>query len=758
MYKDWKRHFSYALFFTSNLFLCWKLHQFCIWQRVLRGVKNFLTCSRKKVFINDKIRDNVKIYFGSQGGTAEQFAKELSSNFSDLFNIKAEIIDLEYFNKEEIKNFGIRIFIVATYGDGEPTDNAIEFFKWLKSLNNDNIYFLNTKYSVMGLGSKQYKHFNKIAKKLTNYLTQFKAEQISETIYGDDDDNIYHDFEIWKNKFFKQFSKFLNLTDIPLILGNEETVEFVDWIDLPEIKLDIAFEEEIKTKETNEGNTHTDYTSYKQINKNYQNIEEVQDMEKNGRLSYLTTDITGKFYFNHHTGNILSNKNLLKNMNSSSDHDKVNHITISTKKLPYKAADTLVILPKNADHVTTWWLNRLNINEIEKNKKFTFVRKKKTNIETPSNTHKNGTNLKSNTTRDEVNNLVPTATSDDDNPVCVPFPTPCSIEEALSYYCDLTTIPRVNILKKFKCFIKDIEELKMFNYILSNNQRKAFFNICKESDMTFLEFVDIFMHKAVFELSPFLQLIPKNNPKSYTISSSPKEGEDTISITVKKKQYPIHSLRRALKSFKNKDMLPNISEQKLRDLCKRRWFKGAASFYLTEELNVHDTIRFNLKTSKFVLPHDLEATNIIMIATGTGIAPFKAFITEFNHFDQACVKNGITKRAKRILFFGCRKKEIDFLYEKEIIEAQEKKHIDEVHLAFSRDQYEKIYVQDLILEKKELVWNLIQKGAYIYVCGNNNMSQDVKKTINSLPAYHKQKDKKFTKKLKKAGRYIEEMW
>lgn len=106
----------------------------------------------------------------------------------------------------------------------------------------------------------------------------------------------------------------------------------------------------------------------------------------------------------------------------------------------------------------------------------------------------------------------------------------------------------------------------------------------------------------------------------------------------------------------------------------------------------------------------------------------------------------------------CRKREVDFLYEMEIMDALDKKHIDETYFAFSRDQESKIYVQDLILQKKELVWNLLQKGAYIYVCGNSNMSKDVNKTINSLPLHFKQNDKKFTKKLKKSGRYIYEIW
>ncbi|CAX64230.1 hypothetical protein PFAG_02481 [Plasmodium falciparum Santa Lucia] len=780
MFMRWNKISRYTLLsgMVVSFWLFYRSENFNLLRRLISKLRSLFPLFIKNNFLNNEIKNSVKIYFGSQSGTAEEFAKELKANLNDLFHIQANIIDLEYFNKEEIKSFGIRIFIVATYGDGEPTDNAVEFFKWLKSLNNDNDYFRNTKYSIMGLGSKQYKHFNKIAKKLDTFLLNFKAHQISETIYGDDDDNIYHDFEVWKNKFFMQLPKLLNMKNIPIYVPKEDIIELTSWRDMAEIKLDIQYYDHlIEEDNKKEKNVVTENIINESVTNNQQLLNHNQNnLSINNKSNYISTDIIGKFYFNHLTGKVISNTKLLKNVDLSNNGDKVNHINISIEdNIIYKAADNLSILTKNTKEVITWWLKRLNIDEKEKTKKFTFVKRNKLidnsftmndpkddvkneTFNNDVNKGNNKTNIDYNSNNNGNNNNNNNYNEYDDNHIYVPFPTPCSVEDALSYYCDLTTIPRLNILKKFKCFIKDIEELKMFNFILSNNQRNTFFNICKECDMTFIEFVDMFMQSAVFELSPFLQLIPRNTPKSYTISSSPKESKDILSLTVKKKQYCIHSLRRALKNLKTNDMFPKLNEQKLRELCSRRWFKGSSSYYLTEELNVNDIVKFNIKPSKFVLPENIQSSHIIMIATGAGIAPFKAFLSEFIYYDQQIVKDNFVRKGKRILFYGCRKREVDFLYEMEIMDALDKKHIDETYFAFSRDQESKIYVQDLILQKKELVWNLLQKGAYIYVCGNSNMSKDVNKTINSLPLHFKQNDKKFTKKLKKSGRYIYEIW
>jgi sulfite reductase (NADPH) flavoprotein alpha-component len=119
---------------------------------------------------------------------------------------------------------------------------------------------------------------------------------------------------------------------------------------------------------------------------------------------------------------------------------------------------------------------------------------------------------------------------------------------------------------------------------------------------------------------------------------------------------------------------------------------------------------------------DEDSKPVIMIATGTGIAPFRGFLQDRNH-RKATGDNW--------LFFGDRHAESDFLYQNELEDYLEKGILTRLNTAFSRDQAEKIYVQHLMLENsKELFQWINDRDAEIYICGNKRtMGKDVRETL-----------------------------
>lgn len=128
------------------------------------------------------------VFYGSQTGTAEEFAARLAKE-ATRYGMKAMVADPE---ECEMDNLGkltdiensIAVFFMATYGEGDPTDNAQEFFEWLNGGGTD----LNgLRYAVFGLGNKTYEHYNKIGIFLDEKLEQLGAERIYELGLGDDD-------------------------------------------------------------------------------------------------------------------------------------------------------------------------------------------------------------------------------------------------------------------------------------------------------------------------------------------------------------------------------------------------------------------------------------------------------------------------------------------------------------------------------------------------------------------------------------------
>lgn len=154
----------------------------------------------------------------------------------------------------------------------------------------------------------------------------------------------------------------------------------------------------------------------------------------------------------------------------------------------------------------------------------------------------------------------------------------------------------------------------------------------------------------------------------------------------------------------------------------------------------------------FTLPPNDE-TDIIMIGPGTGVAPFRAFMQE---------RRLRKASGKHWLFFGEWNRAHDFFYE-DFWETLQKENLLKVSTAFSRDQEHKIYVQHRMLEQKEELYSWLEKGAFIYVCGNaSRMAKDVESTllqiISSCGNKNEQEAKEYLKKLRAEKKYLRDIY
>ncbi|AUU92582.1 NADPH-dependent assimilatory sulfite reductase flavoprotein subunit [Enterobacteriaceae bacterium ENNIH3] len=198
---------------------------------------------------------------------------------------------------------------------------------------------------------------------------------------------------------------------------------------------------------------------------------------------------------------------------------------------------------------------------------------------------------------------------------------------------------------------------------------------------------------AQLDATALIGLLRPLTPRLYSIASSQAEVETEVHVTVGVVRYDIEGRARA----------------------------GGASSFLADRVEEEGEVRVFIEhNDNFRLPANPE-TPVIMIGPGTGIAPFRAFM-------QQRAADGA--EGKNWLFFGNPHFTEDFLYQVEWQRYVKEGVLNRIDLAWSRDQKEKVYVQDKLRQQGAELWRWINDGAHIYVCGDaNRMAKDVEQAL-----------------------------
>lgn len=227
-------------------------------------------------------------------------------------------------------------------------------------------------------------------------------------------------------------------------------------------------------------------------------------------------------------------------------------------------------------------------------------------------------------------------------------------------------------------------------------------------------------------VADFVKRLKRLTPRLYSIASSPKAHPGEVHLTVSAVRYESHGRGR----------------------------KGVASTFLADRVGDAGMVKVFVQPSHGFRPPANPSAPMIMVGPGTGIAPFRAFLEE---------RQATGAKGWNWLFFGDQKRETDFLYEEELTAWRNDGHLRRLDLAFSRDQANKVYVQDRMREYSGELWNWLENGAHFYVCGDaSRMARDVDaalhRVVEEVGGRTAEDAKTYVAKMKSEKRYQRDVY
>jgi sulfite reductase (NADPH) flavoprotein alpha-component len=265
-----------------------------------------------------------------------------------------------------------------------------------------------------------------------------------------------------------------------------------------------------------------------------------------------------------------------------------------------------------------------------------------------------------------------------------------SIVDLLTYQYEIST-PSRNLIAAVEAQAKH----EKFSHVLKNGDKEALADFLWGKDT--LDLLNL-NSEITFTADEFLGLLKPLQHRAYSISSSPSKHIGSVHLTVASVRW----------REEGRDHL------------------GVCSTFLADRVTANGTAGVFVSPNKaFRIPANDDAP-MIMVGPGTGVAPFRAFLEE---------RQMRGAKGKNWLFFGDQTRDSDFIYEQQLLEMQAVGVLSRLDLAFSRDQKEKIYVQNKMHECSVELYQWLEKGAYFYVCGDaTRMAKDVDQALRDIVA------------------------
>ncbi|KAJ5107990.1 hypothetical protein N7456_004665 [Penicillium angulare] len=617
---------------------------------------------------------NIVVFWGSQSGTAEGFAQRLAREISLRWGQESMMADLSDYDPatiSEIPSTKLAIFIVSTYGEGDPSDNTADFWNWITKAGD--VSLSNLHYVAFGLGNTNYKFYNRVVDVIVEGLEKLNAQALMPVGRANDAEGATEeDFMAWKDSLFTIFKEKLGFQEveakyIPTL--NVEEDESLEPIDLH----------------------HGEPSNQTDSHKGAAQSSPVRTLSITNSRELFTA----------------SDRNCLHMDVDLSDQPE----------LTYKTGDHLAIWPTNPDSEVELLLEVLGLSS----------------------------------RRD-----VPVIIRPVDPATKITLPTPTNATALLRCYLEICAPVNRDNVRDLAQFAPTAEAKA---YLTKLGQDKEYYaDFINRTHLNLGRLLQLACPGQTWSnlpLSYLVETLPHIRPRYYSISSSSVVSPRKPSITAIVSSTPLPDNSNEMVHGVTSNYLLAISQQ-----TRSQPHPHGITYHLNGPSNALEggKIFAHIRRSKFKLPITSK-TPLVMVGAGTGLAPFRAFLSE------RCQVQKIGKEiGQMILFFGCRTPDEDFIYREELEEFQSILG-DKLRLvtAFSRKEgTPRQYVQDKVSEYGEDVVRLINEGASFYICGRAGMAREVEKVVGSTmqktKGWSDDEVNNWSKAVKKKNKWQEDVW
>jgi NADPH-ferrihemoprotein reductase len=576
----------------------------------------------------------------------------------------ADLSDYDMETLKHIKEGILVVFIVSTFGEGDPSDNSAGLWHYIRSSKES---LDNLRYFAFGLGNSNYKYYNKVIDVIAESFDALGAQRLMPIGRADDaKGTTEEDFITWKEGFFDYLSR---------TLGYQE--------------YDVVYEPSLSLEQD---------TSLEPIDLHHgEPVADTRTLAESSAVKPFPIKFMRELFDNS------ADRNCLHAELDLSDFPEIN----------YKTGDHLSIWPSNPNAEVERVLKQLGrLHEADVPISIKSLNESKVKI-----------------------------------------PTPTTLSALFRYYLEICSpVSRETVARL--AYFAPTRSSRLFLEGISRDRSEysAFLAVTHINIGRLLE-ISTSSEPCTWSSLPLaflLDAFPMMKPRYYSISSSsivsPRAPSITAVVTKTALQAPAVG----------QITIPGLTTNYL----LAHYVEDNSTYHLQSPCTALEGRRVyaQIRKSKFKLPA-LASQSIVMVAAGTGIAPFRAFIQE-----RARMKRVGKTCGKMLLYFGCRSPNEDYIYCEELAQLQAVLE-DQLRIvtAFSRHKGKKIYVQERILWDSERISGmLMEANANLYICGSAAMARDVTDTISNIimerNGWTDRETKHWSEMKKKTRKFQEDVW